>query len=139
MISHLKKCLWVYKQALLDVWNQFQTSILANINFTTFVPRKNVPIHGFWIIASSILIVFAILLEYDVFKLSIYLDLYFSYCVGILLTRRVDASLLRTLKDSCANKTSSYFNPICPPSCRFFDRCILTGRALKLIFMWLFL
>ena len=37
-----------------------------------------VSIHGFWIVASSILIVFAILLEnHDDFKLSVYLDMYF--------------------------------------------------------------
>ena len=55
-------------------------------------------IHGFWIVASSILIVFALLLENDdVFKLPIYLDLFFFSCVGILLTGKVEASLLRTL------------------------------------------
>ena len=43
-------------------------------NFSTFVPQKSVTIHGFWIVAYSILIVFVILLENDDvnFKLTIF-------------------------------------------------------------------
>ena len=42
--------------------------------------------------------VFVVLLENDdVFKLSIYLDIYFLSCVGILSARSVEAPLLRTL------------------------------------------
>ena len=37
-------------------------------------------IHGFWILASSILTVLLILLENDVFKLLIYLDIYIFVC-----------------------------------------------------------
>ena len=54
-------------------------------------------IHGFWIFASSILMVLVILLENDVFKLSVYLDIYIFLCVGILLAQSVETSLLRTL------------------------------------------
>ena len=54
-------------------------------------------IHGFWIVASSTLMVFIILLENDdAFKLSIYLDIYFFSCVGILPVQSVEVSLLRT-------------------------------------------
>ena len=65
-------------------------------NFATFILRKSVSILGFWISASSILMVLVILLE-NVFKLSIYLDIYISVCVGILPAQSVEASLLRTL------------------------------------------
>ena len=60
---------------------------------------KSVSIHIFWIVASSILIVLVITPENDdVFKLSIYLNIYFFFvCVGILSTRSIEASLLRTL------------------------------------------
>ena len=59
---------------------------------------KSVSIHIFWIVASSILIVLVIMPENDdVFKLSTYLNIYFFSCVGILPTRSVEASLLRTL------------------------------------------
>ena len=55
-------------------------------------------IHGSWIVATFTSLVFVILLENDdVFKLSVYLDIYFFSCVGILHTRGVDSSLLRTL------------------------------------------
>ena len=58
----------------------------------------SVSIHSFWIVASATLIVFEILPENDdVFKLSIYLNIYFFSYVGILPTRSVEASLLRTL------------------------------------------
>ena len=51
----------------------------------TFAPRKSVSIHGFRIVAFFILMIFVILLENDnVFKLLIYLDIYFFSCVGIL-------------------------------------------------------
>ena len=54
-------------------------------NFATFIPRnKGVSIHGFRIVTSSILIIFVILLENDVFKLSVYLDIHFFSCVSIL-------------------------------------------------------
>ena len=85
-------------------------------NFTTFVLRKSVSIHGFWIFASSILMVLVILLENDVFKLSIYLDIYIFLCVGILLaecwgisvkdSKFIEAFILRCLLITCANKTS---------------------------------
>ena len=48
-------------------------------NFATFILRKSVSILGFWISAFSILMVLVILLE-NVFKLSIYLDIYISVC-----------------------------------------------------------
>ena len=65
-------------------------------SFTTFVLLKSVYILGFWIFASFILIVLLILLE-NVFKLSIYLDIYIFLCVGILPAWSVEAPLLRTL------------------------------------------
>ena len=40
---------------------------MLNSNFITFVPRKSAPIHGFWIFASSNLMVFVILPENDDF------------------------------------------------------------------------
>ena len=52
---------------------------------------------GFWIFASSILMVLVFLLENYVFKLSIYLDIYIFLCVGILPVQSVEASLLRAL------------------------------------------
>ena len=67
----------------------YEININSNLrydtNFTTFVLRRSVSIPGFWIFASSILMVLVILLENDVFKLSIYLDIYIFLCVGILL------------------------------------------------------
>ena len=70
---------------------------LPFLNFSTFVPRKSLSIYGFWIVASSILMVFTILPENDdVFKLSVYVDIYF-FCVDILPAQGVQASLLRTL------------------------------------------
>ena len=55
-------------------------------------------IYGFWIVASSILMVFVILPENDdVFKLSVYADIFFFSCVDILPAQIVEASLLRTL------------------------------------------
>ena len=65
-------------------------------SFTTFVLLKSVSILGFWIFASFILIVLLILLE-NVFKLSIYLDIYMFLYVGIFPAGSVEASLLRTL------------------------------------------
>ena len=90
------------------------SNLRQDTNFTTFVLRKSVSIHGFLIFASSILMVLVILLENDVFKLSIYLDIYIFLSVGILPAQNVEASLLRTLnlrKHSswgvyCTNKTS---------------------------------
>ena len=54
-------------------------------------------IHGFWIFESFILMVLVILLENNVFTLSVYLDIYISLFVGILLARSVAECLLRTL------------------------------------------
>ena len=54
-------------------------------------------IHGFWIFESFILMVLVILLENNVFTLSVYLDIYISLFVGILLARSVAKCLLRTL------------------------------------------
>ena len=72
------------------------SNLRNDTNFATFLPRKSVSIHGFWIVASSILMAFVVLLENDdVFRLSIYLDIYFFSCVGILPARSVEASLLR--------------------------------------------
>ena len=73
------------------------SNLRQDTNFTTFVLRKSVSIHGFLIFASSILMVLVILLENDVFKLSIYLDIYIFLSVGILPAQNVEASLLRTL------------------------------------------
>ena len=68
------------KDTLWRMKSMLNSNLSQHISFTTFVPRKNVSIHGFWIFASSILIAFAILLENDdVFKLSIYLDMYFFF------------------------------------------------------------
>ena len=54
------------------------SNLRQDTNFATFAQRKSVPIDGFSIVASSILVVFVILLENDdVFKLPIYLDIYF--------------------------------------------------------------
>ena len=52
-------------------------------NFSTFVPQKSVTIHGFWIVAYSILMVFVILLENDDvnFKLTIFWDISFFFLV----------------------------------------------------------
>ena len=53
---------------------------MYDINFTTFVPRKGVSIHSFWVAVSYFLIVFVIMLENDdVFKLPIYLNIYFFF------------------------------------------------------------
>ena len=69
---------------------KFQSKLTWN-KHGAFVP------HGFLIVASSILIVFDILLENDdVFKLLIYLDMYIFSCVSIMVTRSVEASLLIT-------------------------------------------
>ena len=59
-------------------------NLMQDTNFATFGPRKCMSIHGFWIVTSSISMVFVILLENDdVFKLSIYRDIYFFSCIGI--------------------------------------------------------
>ena len=56
------------------------SNLRNDTNFATFLPRKSVSIHGFWIVASSILMTFVLLLENDdVFRLSIYLDIYFFF------------------------------------------------------------
>ena len=72
------------------------TDLRQDIHFTTFVLRKSVSILDFWILSSFILMVLVILLE-NVFKLSIYLDIYIFLCVGILPAWSVEAPLLRTL------------------------------------------
>ena len=75
-------------------------------------------IHSFWIVASSILIIFVIILENDdAFKLSIYLNIYFFSCVCILQARSVEGISVRNSKFivlfirrwlliTCPNKTS---------------------------------
>ena len=45
-------------------------SLMCKIN----VPRKSASMHGFFIFASSISVIFVVLLENDHFKLSIYLQ-----------------------------------------------------------------
>ena len=69
-------------------------------------------IHSFWIVVSSILIVFVIMLENDdLFKLLLYLDIYFFSCVGILPARSahskfMEVFILRCLLITCPNKAS---------------------------------
>ena len=86
-------------------------------NFTTFILRKSVFILGFWIFTFSILMVLVILLENDVFKLSVYLDIYIFFvcghfalptCWGISVkdSKFIEALILRCLLITCANKIS---------------------------------
>ena len=60
--------------------------ILQLLYYGTFVPWF------LYLCASSILRAVVILLENDVFKLLIYLDIYIFVCGGILPARRVEAS-----------------------------------------------
>ena len=68
-------------------------------NFITFISRMSVCLFMvFRSLCPPFLMVFVILLEKDdVFKLLIYLDVYFFPCVSILPAGSVEASLLRTL------------------------------------------
>ena len=96
VISHLLR---IQKYTLRSMKSMLNSNLTLDINFTTFVPRKSVSIDGFWIVASTILIVFVFMLENDdVFKLSIYLNIYFFSCVDILPAQSVEASLLRILE-----------------------------------------
>ena len=86
--------------------------------FATSVPRKSMSIHSFWIIASSILIVFVIMLENDdFFKLSIYLNIYIFFlcrhfarpkCWGISVkdSKFTEVFIQRNLLITCPKKTS---------------------------------
>ena len=99
--------------------SMLNSNITYNINFTTFVPRKSVFIHSFFIVTSSVLIIFVIMLKYDVFKLSIYLNIYFFFlhrnfdrpkCWGISFkdSKFIQVITLRWLKITCLNKTSKF-------------------------------
>ena len=73
-------------------------------------------IYGFWIFASSILMVLVILLENDFFKLAIYLDIYFFVCgdfarlkcwrISLKDSKFIEAFILRRLLITYANKIS---------------------------------
>ena len=73
-------------------------------------------IHGFWMFASFILMVLVILLEIDVFKPPIYLDIYllcvWAFCQTKVLTHSVkdskfiEAFILRCLLKAYTNKIS---------------------------------
>ena len=87
-------------------------------NFTTFVPWKGVSIYSFWVVVSSFLIVFVIMLENDdAFELSIYLNIYFFFlsrhfacpkCWGISVkdSKFIEVFILRYLLITCPNKIS---------------------------------
>ena len=77
--------------------SMLNSNLRLDTNFSLSVLPKSVSLLGFWIFASSILMVLVILLENDVFKLSVYPDINIFLCVGILPARSVEASLLRTL------------------------------------------
>ena len=78
--------------------SMLNSNFTYDINFTTLIPRKGVSIHSFRVVVPYFLIVFVIMLENDdVFKLSVYLNIYFFSCVGMLPNRSFEASLLRTL------------------------------------------
>ena len=92
-ISYYNCCDFTFKKVSLSAqqdtpWCKkpmLNSNLAQDINFTTYVPQKSVSIHSFWIVAFSILIVFVIMLENDdVFKLLIYLKIFFFSCVGIL-------------------------------------------------------
>ena len=58
--------------------SMLNSNLTSDINFTSFVRRKSVSIHSFWMAASSNLIAFIIMLENDdIFKLLIYRNVYF--------------------------------------------------------------
>ena len=73
--------------------SMLNSNLWYDTNFTTFVQQKSVSILGFWIFASSILMVLVFLLGNYVFKLSIYLDIYIFLYVDILPVQSVEASL----------------------------------------------
>ena len=77
--------------------SMLNSNLRLDTNFSLSVLRKSVSLLGFWIFASSILMVLVILLENDVFKLSVYPDINIFLCVGILPAQSAEASLLRTL------------------------------------------
>ena len=61
--------------------SMLSSNFTYDVNFTNFVPRKGVSIHSFWVVVSSFLIVFVIMLDNDdAFKLSFYLNIYFFLC-----------------------------------------------------------
>ena len=76
-----------------------QSILRKTLNLQLLLPWKSVSIHGFFIVAYSILIVYVVMLENDdVFKLPIYLNIcFFHSYVGILPTRSVKTSLLWSL------------------------------------------
>ena len=73
--------------------SMLNSNLWYDTNFTTFALQKSVSILGFWIFASSILMVLVFLLGNYVFKLSIYLDIYIFLRVDILPVQSVEASL----------------------------------------------
>ena len=89
-----------------------------DINFTTLIPRKGVSIHSFRVVVPYFLIVFVIMLENDdVFKLSVYLNIYFFFlckhfahpkCWGICIndSKFIEVFILKCLLITCPNKTS---------------------------------
>ena len=79
VISHLKKWHWAYNKTLLDVWNQCWIQILRKTLILQLLYHGRVCLFSFFIITSSVLIIFVIMLKYDVFKLSIYLNIYFFF------------------------------------------------------------
>ena len=104
-------------------------------NFMAFAPRKSVSIHGFRIVASFILMILVILLENDnVFKLLIYLEIYFFFLCGhfaclkywgtsVKDSKFIEAFILRCLLITCANKVSEILTLKLAASLRLFPTC----------------
>ena len=125
-----------YMKSMLD------SNFTYDINFTTFVPQKGVPIHSFWVAVFSFLIVFVIMLENDVFKLSIYLNIFFFLCrhfarpkcwgISVKDSKFTEVFIQRCLLITCPSKTSKV------PTLKLVADLVFVFFIIHFILRWLF-